>query len=351
MISKQDLSKALEARERAAATHVFDPNVSLVDVGWRVKESAGRALQPELTVRVHVRHKIRGADFESFAMAQPERVVSDDRIGYACDVIECDYRLHASVAAAAPAPATDMGTAEELPTFPRFQPPPPAATPRLPRIGRYRPLQGGASCIQQFGTAATLGGFVQDRSTGEYMILSNFHVLAGHAFAPPGLRTLQPSPQDGGAPGDAVATLVRDAMSDSMDAAVATLLPGMEFVNYQIDLGGVTGRGLPALDMIVTKSGRTTGVTTGIVDGIGGSGVLINYGGFSRLIKNVIHIVPAAATTGMVSAGGDSGSWWLDQDSRQAVALHFAGSADFQNYALAIQMPQVLDSLQVDLVI
>ena len=50
-----------------------------------------------------------------------------------------------------------------------------------------------------------------------------------------------------------------------------------------------------------------------------------------------------------VSRGGDSGSWWLEEDTHQAVGLHFAGQDDPET-ALAIAMPQVLDALNVDIV-
>ena len=67
------------------------------------------------------------------------------------------------------------------------------------------------------------------------------------------------------------------------------------------------------------------------------------------MIRGVVHIASPVGQDQLISNGGDSGSWWLDQDSRKAVALHFAGDAtSMRKYALAINMPLVLDALGVD---
>jgi hypothetical protein len=50
-----------------------------------------------------------------------------------------------------------------------------------------------------------------------------------------------------------------------------------------------------------------------------------------------------------VSELGDSGSFWLNTVTRQAVGLHFAG-ANFPETALAMDMRTVLNALNVDLV-
>jgi len=65
-------------------------------------------------------------------------------------------------------------------------------------------------------------------------------------------------------------------------------------------------------------------------------------------IQHVMTIVPVPGKR-EVSAGGDSGSWWLDVETRAAVGLHFAGSDDPEQ-ALAIEMVAVLDALDVELV-
>lgn len=338
MIQHPDIYEALEARRRAAALHLFDPDVRLVDVGWRIVESESRIDRKSLRVRVHRRHKPRGAAFEAFAARQPNRVVDESKVGFPVDIVEAPYRVQTSF---------------QFP-FPTLTPPtaPPASTaPQveeiLPRTRRYRPLRGGVSGDQQYGTAATLGGYVRDRNTGAAMVLSNFHVLAGSIYALPGLPTVQPSSMDSPWFSYPVAKLTRHAMNDSLDAAVATLDPGIQFVNNQVGIGPVTGLGEPDLNMVVTKSGRTTGVTSGNITGFEGEGVLLNYGGFPTVIRNVWHIEAGGNRT---SAGGDSGSWWLNRQTRQVVGLHFAGyHGSDADYALMLTMSKVLDSLQVNL--
>ncbi len=133
-------------------------------------------------------------------------------------------------------------------------------------------------------------------------------------------------------------------MIQGLDAAVATLHQDIEYVNDQVGLGPVTGLGEPQQDMRVTKSGRTTGVTSGTITGFLGEGVLMSYGGFSTVIRHVWHIDGAG-----VSRGGDSGSWYLSEDTHQAVGLHFAGYHSVDgDYALMLTMSAVLNALNVD---
>jgi endonuclease G len=137
-------------------------------------------------------------------------------------------------------------------------------------------------------------------------------------------------------------------MDQNLDAAVATLTGYRNIVNQQKGLGSVTGVTTPLLGMRVVKSGRTTGVTKGIIDGIGGRR-MFNYGGISRMVREHIHIIPAPDGTPTVSSPGDSGAWWLEESTQRAVGLHFGGN-DHPEYALAFSMPPVLEALNVDLI-
>jgi endonuclease G len=100
--------------------------------------------------------------------------------------------------------------------------------------------------------------------------------------------------------------------------------------------------------MEVVKSGRRTGVTFGVVRGVEGVANL-TYGFVGRVIRKVVTIEPRSAVE-EVSAGGDSGSWWLDRATMRAVGLHFAGS-DSPETGLALDMQEVLDQLRVDIVV
>lgn len=73
----------------------------------------------------------------------------------------------------------------------------------------------------------------------------------------------------------------------------------------------------------------------------------MRYFGVTRLIHNVTRVDLRRGI--QVSDGGDSGSLWLEEESRNAIGLHFAGS-NFPEYALAIDLQPILDALNVDLV-
>jgi endonuclease G len=135
-------------------------------------------------------------------------------------------------------------------------------------------------------------------------------------------------------------------MASNLDAAVAELTGSRQLVNAQFDLKPVKGVGWAQLGMEVVKSGRKTDVTYGRVTGVEGT-IRMSYSGVKRLIRNVITIVPRRGPE--VSAGGDSGSFWLEEKTMHAVGLHFAGG-DHPERALAIDMHPVLDALNVDLV-
>ena len=85
---EKDFDIALQARNRAVGLHLYDPNVTLVDIGWRIKEENSKEITKELTVRAHVRVKARGEDFEMFAEKNPDRVIEERKIGFPVDIIE-----------------------------------------------------------------------------------------------------------------------------------------------------------------------------------------------------------------------------------------------------------------------
>jgi endonuclease G len=72
------------------------------------------------------------------------------------------------------------------------------------------------------------------------------------------------------------------------------------------------------------------------------------FGGVYRLIHNVMTIEPRSGMEPVVSAGGDSGSFWLEEETMHAVALHFVGSDD-PEYARAMDMQPILDALNVSM--
>jgi hypothetical protein len=320
-IDTKELWAAREARRVAAAYYLNNPRVRLIDVGW--KERNGKRTD-ELSVRIHVTNKPTEAAFESFSMENEALLINPKKIPFTVDFIKANYRLH------------DYWWADSY-------------TPVSERARCCNPLCGGISISnERTYEYGTLGGIVSDRDTGDPMILSNWHVLAGTFYAPKGQKIYQPGIGDGGCSSDVVATLERDAMMDGIDAAVAKLSTDRSWVNNQFKLGAVNGAEVPRLGMHVVKSGRRSEVTYGVIDGMDGE-YPIWYGGLQRCIKHVYRIVPQPGQT-EVSEGGDSGSWWLNQTTSRAVGLHFAGMDDPET-ALAISMPEVLQALNITIMV
>jgi hypothetical protein len=318
-IDPRTLRAGLRARDRAAALYLHNPRITLIDLGWKVRDGK---LTNELTVRFHVRNKPQGPTYEAFAVQHPELVLpSEADLGFPVDYIEATY---------------DSQLWSPL-----------ASTPTMERDQVCDPLQGGISISNEWEYGyGTLGGLVKDRFTGDEMILSAWHVLAYSAFTRPGLRIFQPGLGDGGTSNNTVARFTRHAMSQGIDAAVAKLEGDRSTLNEEYEIGSVKGAIEPMMDMRLVKSGRASQVTQGIISGIEGEQP-IWYGGFERKIRHIVHIMQTPEA-GEVSRGGDSGSWWLDFATHKAAALHIAGNDD-PEYALAISMPRVLDALQVEI--
>lgn len=313
------------ALQEAARKLLSAPNVNLIDFGH--PEHDGEIAENELALRVHVDEKLSGLALESAIEAGVTRPIPASIGGFPVDIPQGKYRPHQW-----------WGWWSGW-----WQPP-----ITNPRAIRADPLRGGISISdERHNSYGTLGGLVIDRDTGEEMILSNWHVLAADWIARPGQRIVQAGRLDGGTLADTVATLTRDAMSVSMDAAVATLNGSRLLLNDQLDLGPVQGVGRAQLGMELVKSGRRTDITRGRVTAVEGI-AKINYSGLDRIIRNVVTIEPRWFGE-EVSAPGDSGSWWLDRDTMRAVGLHFAGGNQPER-GLAIDMLSVLDALNVDVV-
>jgi hypothetical protein len=209
---------------------------------------------------------------------------------------------------------------------------------------RIRPIPGGVSVspldAQYIGT---LGCFVRGVASGaeQLFALSNNHVLANVNSLPVGTSIVQPGPEIGDTdPADAFAVLsqfipVQFSVSraprvvNHYDAAIARVTDAnliskgsiLGIANYSPNLSA------PVPGTPVTKSGRTTGITTGVITAINVSGVQINYGeqGNPRIavFDDVIEIIGDGGMP--FSLPGDSGSIILEAATGRPVALLFAG--------------------------
>ena len=155
----------------------------------------------------------------------------------------------------------------------------------------------------------TLGAIVLDRDSLEPMALSNHHVMVvepadrDDIIAQP--KTLRQA--------DVLGRLSR--WDELLDCAVCTV--GRPWDTGVADLSsGPVGLKEPLVGSAVVKSGRTTLVTRGIIDGTDGSEFTV--------VPDPAH--PAPGTE--ISAGGDSGSIWMASADSYAVGLHYAGETD-----------------------
>ena len=178
--------------------------------------------------------------------------------------------------------------------------------------------------------AGTLGAIVLDQSTLQPLALSNYHVmvveppLAGDVIAQP--FTVKPA--------DVIGRLSR--WDKNLDCAVCWV-SNRTWETGLADLpNGPIGQAFVRIGLRVTKSGSTSGVTRGIVDGT-------QAGGFT-IVPDAMNPNPG----GEVSSPGDSGSVWIDSATSAAVGLHYAGETDpapDKERAWAKSMTQVTEKL------
>ncbi len=226
------------------------------------------------------------------------------------------------------------------------------------RTDKIRPAPGGVSIGHRDITAGTLGCLV--KKNDQIFILSNNHVLANSNQAAIGDPILQPGPYDGGSYPDAhiadledfvqinfiglpddcpIANTIADflnrianllgshvrlqainqqALDNLVDAAIARPLNPDDVSHEILEIGQIQGSAVAELGMAIKKSGRTTGLTTGVVEQVDVS-VNVQYG------EGKIASFTDQLMAGAMSQGGDSGSAVLN-DSNQLVGLLFAGS-------------------------
>jgi hypothetical protein len=197
-----------------------------------------------------------------------------------------------------------------------------------------------------FCCSGTLGALVTDGTT-EY-ILSNNHVLARSDQASPGDDISQPGLIDNGC---RVADIVADftvapPLGSNVDAAIAELRPGMMDSSGFIEDIGVPDRTItaPSVGLTVSKSGRTTGLTTGTISSVNASVNVQYQQGCGKGRKFLVPYTNQVIITGSsFSAGGDSGSLIVtNDDNHSPVALLYAGSS---TTTIGNPIGEVLDKL------
>lgn len=173
------------------------------------------------------------------------------------------------------------------------------------------------------GTLACLVRIGPPTSMDAYAALTNWHVAPVTDTRP---RVELHQPYRSRSP---IATCNRSAQpragqQNLCDAAAGSCLVDRRHTLSTAILGIGTPNKMPvdlAPGMAVHKSGRTTGVTTGVCDSVGAA-VRVSYGHFTASFADQDTI---RGTSGDMSAPGDSGSLVLCREHNRPAALLFAG--------------------------
>ncbi len=229
---------------------------------------------------------------------------------------------------------TDVVEVGELKAFEGFEVE--MLEPLQSRTEKVRPAPPGVSIGHYLITAGTFGAVVYDTSTARSMILSNNHVLANATNGNDQRASIndqiyQPGPIDfvhidlGYADRQYIIACLKRFVDlaeypaiNVVDCAIAEPLENSMIIPDIIEIGQVQGVTTPVLNMVVKKSGRTSGLTFGQITALDAM-VDVLYGS-GRILRFDHQII----TTNM-SSPGDSGSLLLE-DNNLAVGLLFAGS-------------------------
>ncbi len=307
--------KVQAAYQEALSRYGERENVTAIDIGYKYKKGK---VTDQISVRIHVREKSDETALEA-ADLFPEEI-----LGVAVDVIQATYAPHRGLQVLSQ------------------------------RRQRRDPVQPGLSVAHPNVSAGTLGALVIDNVTGQPGILSNWHVLVGSAEAKPGDPIVQPGPADGGRLlRDTIATLERSVLGPDGDAAVALLTGTRQVLPEQFETNQLLQAArMPSRDEILEKSGRTTGVTRGRVDGLGRYFIHYSVGRVGIDGFKLVTAKDGNPDNEEISAGGDSGSVWYDPQTGQGVGLHFAGETNADpkaEHAVACFLPRVLETLNISL--
>ncbi|MEU3620114.1 DNA/RNA non-specific endonuclease [Streptomyces sp. NPDC006872] len=332
-LSEQELIGSLRRYIRARGPEwLEDSNITSVGIG---RKETGDRQSRQVALQFTVASKVRPEELEALGTSLIPETITVDDVEVPTDVIQRTY-------------TPNFRTVDEV------------ESPLRKR--RLNPIEPGVSVgvNAEPPESGTIGCIVFDKADGTPYVLSNWHVLHGHN-GELGSEVVQPGPHDDNrVRRNRLGVLKRSHLGVAGDCAVATI-EDRGFVQEIFELG-VAPRtlGEPELDDRVIKSGRTTGITHGIVRRID-TVAKINYGGQVG-VKTIgcFEVGPDAnhpPDDGEISRSGDSGAVWMfkQNGSRGPVAvmagLHFAGEGqgDPDEHALACLSTSVFEKLEITL--
>jgi len=312
------------AKERVEDSFIGRNGVVGMGVGF--KERTG-AQTDELAIRFYVKDK-RAIENAGVLPATIE--------GHPVAIIEADFQPNAQ---------TEL--ADEVEQAPEVG----------PDKGRYNPLLGGISIAPSRleGSAGTLGILVKDGGGTDVMMLSNYHVMCladGNAKKDDEICQEARSDNAFGWCGNCsklvcwrVENVKIDGVSYGIDAAVAKLTARKASIGSIEGIGKVSGAGKAKVCMSVWKRGRTTRLTSGVVEDVVAA-VVEDFGaGIGEVILRNQIIVVGEREGEKFTQGGDSGSVYVDKATKAVVALHWGGTTGGRSVGSPIAA--VLNALNV----
>ncbi|MFJ6784403.1 DNA/RNA non-specific endonuclease [Streptomyces yangpuensis] len=309
--------------------YLADPNVNSIGIGYRKK---GGKQTDELTLQFTVDTKAGPDELEALDTSPIPETISVNGFEVATDVLQRSYKPQFLIVSETEPPG---------------------------RKRRLDPVVPGVSIGHVKVSAGTIGAIVYDKNDGTPYVLSNWHVLhgpdgeLGDVVVQPGVH------DDNRITQNRLGILTRSHLGMAGDCAVATIEDRRSLPNIlELDVAPEE-LGEPQLGDKVVKSGRTTGVTHGVVRRIETLAQL-DYGeGVGLQNIGCFEIEPDSAnppTNGEVSQGGDSGALWMfkasnGRPSNVMAGLHFGGEGRFSTdeHALACLPRSVFEKLDVSL--
>lgn len=326
-LSAKDTRTLREFIRVRGQAYLKDPNVSSIGVGYKVVD--GKTTD-QIAVQFTVHRKLPMDELARQGTHALPDSIEVEQLTVPTDVLEVSY----------------------VPSYVLV----PEVAPKI-RTRRHDPVVPGVSISNVTTSAGTLGAIVYGREDGTPYALSNWHVLHGPG-SQIGARTVQPGTFDDNRVGqNALGELVRSHLGPAGDCAI-TSLTDRRFDPTILELDVIPEEiGDPELGDKVVKSGRTSGVTYGVVRRVD---VLtkLDYGeGFGERNIGGFEIGPDSSRgeESELSEGGDSGSVWMfrsgnGRTSRVMAGLHFAGDAGGgAESAIACLPASVFEKLDISL--